>query len=124
MVINCPECKNNFDVESAKKERFKFEGKKFLWLTYVDCPNCGKRIFCQIDNEETNRIINDISKLLCRILRYKRNGQGIPKKLQSKYNRSSEDLKRIRKDLVAKYNNQWFEGEDKHTWKVKVYYNE
>lgn len=123
MLINCPECKKHFNAEKAEKERFLFEGKEPFWLTYVDCPECKKRIFCQIDNAQTNGILIESTKLLARILRYKKNNEVIPKKVRAKYDKYSGELKAIRNSLVKRYNNGWFEDEHKHTWKVRFYRN-
>lgn len=122
MQTICPKCKVGFDLEKVEKEKFKLEGRQSMWLTYFDCPVCKQRIFVQLDNEETNAILNDLTKIVARVAKYKKSGFDIPKKLQSKYSKSTQKLNELRTELIKKYNNYWFECEkDKHTVKVMFY---
>lgn len=89
-----------------------------MWLTYYDCPKCRERVFCQIDDEVTNSFLNDLVKIMARIVRYNNRGQTPPKKLQSKYNLISQTLRGKRAELIGRYNGSWFEDENMHTWKV------
>ena len=123
IIVKCKKCESAIDLHEVgvKKEIFKFEGRQSMWLTYFDCPVCGERYFCQIDNEESNSKLNEVTTIIARIARYKKSGRAIPKKLQSKYNRYSEELRELRKALAEKYNNCWFEDAQKHSLKVKFY---
>ena len=120
-TVRCCNCGSVFNFSNVKveKEKYKFEGKESMWLTHFDCPKCNERVFCQIDNEKTNSLVNDLVKILSRITRCKKNGRDIPKKLQSKYEKNSQELSRLRKEMMKKYNNQWFEDENGHTMKVR-----
>ena len=122
MLIKCKECGCVLDSTrcDVKKEKFKFEGKQSMWLTHYDCPGCGKRVFCQIDDEVSNSFLNDLTKIMARIVRYNKRGQTPPKKLQSKYNLTSQALRSKRAELAGRYDGMWFEDENMHTWKVNL----
>lgn len=125
VLYRCNDCKSTIDLSivEIKKQIFKFEGRQSMWLTHFDCPNCKKTIFCQIDNAETNAILQELTTLIARIARYRKRGQTIPQKLQSKYNRNSKKLNSLRSELLRTYNNQWFEDENKHSIKVRFVKN-
>lgn len=91
-----------------------------MWLTYFDCPKCGKRTFCQIDDEVTNSLLRDLTRVIARIAKYNRNGQTPPKKLQHKYDTISGMLRSKRTELLETYNGSWFEDENMHSWKVTI----
>lgn len=120
-MAECIDCKEKIAVtpSNIKKEEYKFEGKQSMWVTHYDCPKCGRIHYCQIDDVKTNHLLVEGSKILARIAKFKKRGQGIPKKLQSKYKRNSSDLALSRRKLMQKYNNQWFEDADGHSIKVE-----
>lgn len=120
-MAECIDCKEKIAVtpSNLKKEEYRFEGKQSMWLTHYDCPKCGRIHYCQIDDVKTNQLLVEGSKILARIAKFKKRGQGIPKKLQSKYSKNSKDLASTRRQLMKQYNNQWFEDADGHSIKVE-----
>lgn len=117
----CIECKEQFTIDSSivKKEEYKFEGKQSMWLTHYDCPKCGRTHFCQIDDQNTNRLLVEATKIMARIAKCKQHGQGVPKKLQLIYKKNSTDLAVSRTKLMKQYSGCWFEDADGHTTKVE-----
>lgn len=112
----CEECEQHFDVglhTKVKKEEFidrdaKDAGQK-IWLTYFDCPHCGRRYFVQVDTIETNRLLLEITKLVGKTLRAKKAGKSAKlknkqTKYKYKYKELETDLTVIRNRLVHTYN--------------------
>lgn len=120
-MAECIDCKEKIAVtpSNIKKEEYRFEGKQSMWVTHYDCPKCGRIHYCQIDDVKTNQLLVEGSKILARIAKFKKRGQGIPKKLQSKYSKNSKDLASTRRQLMTQYNNQWFVDADGHSIKME-----
>lgn len=121
IMAECLECKEKIAVtsENLKKEEYRFEGKQSMWITYYDCPKCGRVHYCQIDNGKTNSLLIETGRTLAKIVKLKNKSQGIPKKLQLKYSNNSKDLASTRIKLMKKYNNHWFEDVNGHSIKVE-----
>lgn len=53
----CEDCKNNFTVNANnlvyQKEFYDIEFGNQIFLTYYDCPKCGRRHFVQVDDTST-----------------------------------------------------------------------
>lgn len=107
-MFQCEDCGKRFPVSQDQapnslthKKEFKSNGQS-IFLTYYDCPSCGRRHFVQIDDEqslqELTRIKNEFIKLSVR----KRKGKAISK-------RQSENFKKARQHL-AEYRTKLMEG--------------
>ena len=121
VMAECLGCKEKIMVSSnnLKKEEYRFEGKQSMWITHYDCPKCGRIHYCQIDDETTNSLLIEATKMLTKIAKYKSKQQGIPKKLQSKYSKNSKDLAASRIKLMKQYNHRWFEDANGHSIKME-----
>lgn len=121
VMAECLGCKEKIMVSSnnLKKEEYHFEGKQSMWITHYDCPKCGRVHYCQIDNETTNSLLIETTKMLAKIAKYKSKQQGIPRKLQSKYSKNSKDLAASRIKFMKQYNHRWFEDVNGHSIKVE-----
>lgn len=121
VMVECLGCKEKITVSSdnLKKEEYRFGGKQSMWITHYDCPKCGRIHYCQIDDETTNSLLIETTKMLAKIAKCKSKQQDIPKKIQSKYSKNSKDLAASRIKLMKQYNHQWFEDSDGHSVKVE-----
>ena len=121
IMAECLGCKEKIMVSSnnLKKEEYHFEGKQSMWITHYDCPKCGRVHYCQVDDETTNSLLIETTKMLAKIAKYKSKQQGMPKKLQSKYSKNSKDLATSRIKLMKQYNHRWFEDANGHSIKVE-----
>ncbi len=112
LLVECEECKEKFSVssndESVKvvhKKEFKINGKS-IFLTYYDCPSCGRRHYVQIDDEKSIRKSKDIQKTFVKLCVAKRKGKAIPEKQQEKFKKARQHLSDYRMNLMKEYTNK------------------
>ena len=93
-LVECEECKKKFNVSGfiTHKKEFKVNGRS-IYLTYYDCPQCGKRHFVQIDDKESLQEL-ERNKIEFRKLAAKR------KKDKPITKRQSENFKNSRQHLA------------------------
>lgn len=108
IMFQCEDCKQMFPVLQEQgpnsithKKEFSINGES-IFLTYYDCPSCGRRHYVQIDDinslQELTRVQNEFIRLSVR----RRKGKSISKK-------QSENFKKARQHL-AEYRNKLMEG--------------
>ena len=105
MFVECEDCKHIFEVCSDNivyKREFKVEGKS-IFLTYYDCPSCGRRHFVQIDDVTSNRKYNEVRKMFIKLSVAKRKGEEIPEKQLEKFKKARIDLSSYRMNLMKEY---------------------
>lgn len=109
LMFECEECKKPFPVTQDQapnslthKKEFKSNGQS-IFLTYYDCPHCGKRHFVQIDDasslQELVRVTNEFKSLM--VARQK--GKSIPKKRSEKFKKSRQHLSDYRMNLMKEF---------------------
>lgn len=109
LMFECEKCKEQFPVSGEQapnslnhKKEFKVNGLS-IFLTYYDCPHCGKRHFVQIDDvnslQELERITIEFRKLS--IMRIK--DKPISKKQSEKFKKSRQHLSDYRMNLMKEY---------------------
>ena len=63
----CQKCKESFDVSEENlvyQKEFMYDGQS-IFLTYFDCPKCGRRHFVQIDDQKSKELLErDINTLV------------------------------------------------------------
>ena len=108
------ECKNEVTVSSANLHRGKFmdNSGKTIWLTYFDCPECGKRHYVQIDDMHTNAMLEDIKRLSARFAVLKRKDKQVPQKQSDKFKKLRTKLKTMRSKLEKEYNGKALKDSD------------
>lgn len=109
LVFECEDCKKRFPVSSEQapnslthKREFKVN-EQSIFLTYYDCPHCGKRHFVQIDDansiEELKLVTNEFYKLTA----MKKKGKSISKKQSEKFKKSRQHLSDYRMNLMKEF---------------------
>lgn len=98
LMFECEVCKTIFPVSSEQapnslthKKEYTVNNKK-IFLTYYDCPHCGKRHFVQIDDVNSLQQLTNVKKQFVRFAAAKTKEKEIPK-------RQSEDFKKARQNL-------------------------
>ena len=109
LLVECEECKRKFEISSGEnsnqvnhKKEFNINGKS-IFLTYYDCPKCGRRHFVQIDDEITLEKLKEVKSMFIKlsVMRYK--GNNIHKKQLVKFKKAREDLSKHRTLLMKEY---------------------
>ncbi len=109
LMFECEDCKKKFPVSQehapnslTHKKEFKSNGQS-IFLTYYDCPHCGKRHFVQIDDiaslQELVRITGEFRSLMAA----RQKGKTISKKQSEKFKKSRQHLSDYRMNLMKEF---------------------
>lgn len=98
LMFECEVCKKIFPVSNEQtpnslthKKEYIINNKK-IFLTYYDCPYCGKRHFVQIDDENSLQQLTKVKKQFISFAAMRKKDKIISK-------RQSEDFKKARQNL-------------------------
>ena len=109
LIFECEDCKQKFPITQDKasnslthKKEYKSNGQS-IFLTYYDCPYCGKRHFVQIDDtssmQELVRVTNEFKSLMVK----RQKGKTISKKQSDKFKKSRQHLSDYRMNLMKEF---------------------
>lgn len=111
LLVECEDCKHRFEigesdkVKAAKvthKRKFIVKGKS-IFLTYYDCPSCGRRHFVQIDDEVSIQKSNKVKSMFIKLSVAKKKEEKIPEKQLVKFKKTRQDLSDYRIKLMKDY---------------------
>lgn len=109
LLVECEDCKEKFRISAdnainavTHKKEFVVNGKS-IFLTYYDCPSCGRRHFVQIDNAITLRKLRDVSKQFAKLMIAKRKGKQISKEQSENFKKARNNLTKSRMILMKEY---------------------
>lgn len=113
----CDICHHQFQVskDTLKEESITLEkdGQTHdVVLTYLYCPNCGKRYPVIMDDETTLPILHELKDALMRRVRFASKGNPIPKKLDEKYKKLNKKLDFRRQQLAEKFNGSFYQTDE------------
>ena len=109
LMFECEDCKKKFPVTQDQapnslthKREFISNGQS-IFLTYYDCPHCGKRHFVQIDDtsslQELVRVTNEFRSLMAK----RQKGKTVSKKQSDKFKKSRQHLSEYRTNLMKEF---------------------
>lgn len=109
LMFECEDCKQKFPVTQDQasnslthKKEYKSNGQS-IFLTYYDCPYCGKRRFVQIDDtssmQELVRVTNEFKSLAIK----RQKDKTISKKQSDNFKKSRQHLSDYRMNLMKQY---------------------
>lgn len=109
LMFECEDCKKKFPVMQDQgpnslthKKEFTSNGQS-IFLTYYDCPHCGKRHFVQIDDksslQELVRVTNEFKSLMVK----RQKGKSISQKQSDKFKKSRQHLSDYRMTLIKEF---------------------
>ena len=109
LMFECEDCKQKFLVTQDKapnslthKKEYKSNGQS-IFLTYYECPYCGKRHFVQIDDtsslQELVRVTNEFKSLMIK----RQKDKVISKKQSDKFKKSRQHLSDYRMNLMKEF---------------------
>ena len=109
LLVECEACKKKFSISAeaapnnlTNKKEFKVNGQS-IFLTYYDCPYCGKRHFVQIDDtsslQELVRVTNEFKSLMVK----RQKGKSISRKQSEQFKKSRQHLSDYRTNLMKNF---------------------
>jgi hypothetical protein len=109
LMFECENCKKRFPVSSEQapnslthKKEYKINGQS-IFLTYYDCPDCGRRHFVQIDDQTSLNKLREVKKMFITFSVARQKDKEIPKKQQAKFKKTRQDLSDYRMKLMKEF---------------------
>lgn len=109
LTFQCENCKKHFPISIdmapnaiAHKKEFVVNGKS-IFLTYYDCPECGKRHFVQIDDTKSMQDLVKIKQQFVAFAIARKKGKVITKKKSEKFKKARQDLSAHRINLMKEF---------------------
>lgn len=109
LMFECEDCKQKFPIAQEQeqkslthKKEFKINGRS-IFLTYYDCPVCGRRHFVQIDDKVSLNKLNDNKQMFIELSIAKSKGKEISKKQLAKFKKARLDLSNYRIKLMKQH---------------------
>lgn len=107
VLVECQNCNEKFKVSSGcenaqYKKEFKV-GRQPIYLTYYDCPKCGKRHFVQIDSNYTLFVLKGVTKQFAKLSEMYKQEKAVPQKQLDKFKETRQHLAESRMNLMRKY---------------------
>lgn len=114
VTVECEDCKRKFQIytgmtsnESDKakvcRKEFSVNNGKSIFLTYYDCPSCGRRHYVQIDDEVSTDKLKEVSMMFIKLSAKKRKGKEISKKQSDEFKKARQHLSDYRIKLMEEY---------------------
>ena len=86
--------------------------QKPVTLTWLQCPHCGKRYVCLMDDAETLAVVKDLRVAMFKRLKFLKANRPVPKKLEAKTTKLQRELNIKRHKLADEYNGSFYQTED------------
>lgn len=109
LMFECESCKQKFPVSQDQapnslthKKEFTSNGQS-IFLTYYDCPLCGKRHFVQIDDKESLQELVRITTEFRALMAKRKKGKKISKSQSEKFKKSRQHLSDYRMNLMKEF---------------------
>lgn len=105
LAVECEECKEKFSVtgnDITHKREYRVK-EQSIYLTYYDCPNCGRRHFVQIDDDKSLDMLDVNSKQFAHNAVIRTTGRKLRKKKVDEYKKSKRHLANYRIELMKQF---------------------
>lgn len=106
MLVECEECGNKFGISQAggvtHKKEYVVNGRS-IYLTFYDCPSCGRRHVTQIDDVSTVGLLKKYSRMFASLAKKNLNSQPIAEKQLAKFKKQSQHLRNRRFELMKEF---------------------
>lgn len=119
-MVECIECKSTFQIDPSNVVKEEFEGQEGnrIWITHYDCPECGRRHYVQIDDEQTERLLAELTKRMGFLMVLRRNGKEASKKQRREFDGTKRHLTELRRKLMEQYQECEVTAKDGHVERV------
>lgn len=109
LMVECEGCGVKFSISSNEavghlqhKKEYHVKGRS-IFLTYYDCPNCGRRHFVQIDDAHTMNILKENKRIFIKLAAKRVKDKPIPKSQSDKYKKRTHHLRNCRIELMKEF---------------------
>lgn len=111
LMVVCEDCKNKFQICSGEidgqanfkyKKEFNINGKS-IFLTYYDCPSCGRRHYVQIDDAVSLNKLKEVKTMFIKLSIAKKEGKEISQRQSVKFKKARQYLSDYRIKLMKEY---------------------
>ncbi len=109
LLVECEDCKHKFEISSGEsagqvnhKKEFNINGKS-IFLTYYDCPSCGRRHYVQIDDATSLNKLKEVRAMFVKLSVARTKGKEIPQKQLVKFKKARQHLSDYRMKLMKEY---------------------
>lgn len=109
LLVECEGCENKFQIGMAEamaqvthKKEYKVNGRS-IFLTYYDCPKCGRRHYVQIDDNHTLELLKENQRMFIKLAAKRTKGKSIPKNQSDKYKKHTKHLRDCRMELMKAF---------------------
>lgn len=110
-LFECEDCGTKFylgenAIEIKYGVPYKTKDGRSIFITYYDCPKCGRRHYVQIDDVRSKQMKKQASALFRKLSKKRINDEDIPKKQNEKFKKLNKRLEDYRFGLKKEFNNQ------------------
>lgn len=105
MMVECEDCKEKFTIDKDNvtfKKEFKLN-EQSIFITYYDCPRCGRRHYVQIDDSVSLEKLEEVQRQFVSLSVLRRRGKKVSKKRSDKFKESRMSLNEYRNALMKEY---------------------
>lgn len=109
LLVECEDCHEKFRIAAGDeavpvthKKEFVVKGRS-IFVTYYDCPKCGRRHFVQIDDNRSLQMLKENERMFVKLSVKRRNDKEIPQKQSDKYKKQRRHLAEYRTNLMKEY---------------------
>lgn len=109
LMVECEGCKARFQISTGDavghlqhKKEYRVNGRQ-IFLTFYDCPSCGRRHYVQIDDSRTLEMLKTNSRQFVKLSTKRKNDKPIPEKQLDKYKKTVKHLRDCRIALMKEF---------------------
>lgn len=109
MMVECEDCGMKFRISTQNaighlqhKKEYQAKGRS-IYLTYYDCPSCGRRHFVQIDDNRTLEILKANQRMFTKLAAKRLRDKPIPQSQSDKYKKHTKHLCDCRTQLMKEF---------------------
>lgn len=125
LLVECEDCGEKFTISASQaaiqvthKKEYKVNGRS-IFLTYYDCPKCGRRHFAQIDDAKSQQMLREVSVTFVRLAKKRQQDKPIPQKQSEKWKKQKQHLSDYRKKLMAEFTGTTLQEETGETFELR-----
>lgn len=126
-LFECEECGVQFclgkDIKVNYAVPFKARDGRLIFITYYNCPKCGKRHYVQIDDTRSNQMKKEVSKMFKKLSKKRLDFKDIPRNQNEKFKKLNKKLEDYRFSLKKMYNGQILWAVDGSKEKAEVHFS-
>lgn len=125
LMVECEECQHKFSISAGEavhavthKKEYQVKAQS-IYLTYYDCPECGRRHYVQIDDEQSLKYLEENRKQFVHNAVIKTSGQKLRKKKIDQYKSTQKRLMEYRRELMKQFTGVELYDEEKGSFELR-----